>query len=70
MWNMSSAVHEEPRTNNASEGGNNSLASAFSSSHPKIWVFIESLKNFHAEMELKYFQLSRGIAPNERQRKR
>ena len=71
MWNMSSAVdYEEPRTNNGSEGGNNSLASAFSSSHPTIWVFIESLKNFHAEMELKYCQLSRGMAPNEPQRKR
>ena len=71
MWNMSSAVdYDEPRTNNASEGGNNSLASAFSSAHPTIWTFIDNLKEFHAEIELKYIQISQGQSPNEPQRKK
>ena len=71
MWNISSAAdYDEPCTNNASEDCNNSLASTFSSSHPDIWTFIDSLKNFHAEVELKYCQISNGRAPNEPQRKR
>ena len=68
---MSAAVeYDEPRTNNASEGGNKSLAAAFSSKHPTIWIFIRQLLAFHAEMELKYSQMSQGVAPNEQQRRK
>ena len=39
MWNISSAVeYDEPRTNNASEGGNNALNRAFNASHTSMWI--------------------------------
>ena len=70
LWNISSAVeYDEPRTNNASEGGNNALNAAFSSTHPSIWVFIETLSKFHSETELKYLQISAGGQPTERPKK-
>ena len=70
MWNVSSAVeYEEPRTNNASEGSNNGLARHFSTKHPDIWKFIDGLRLFHSEQEMKFNQLSEGIIPNEPQRK-
>ena len=54
MWNISSAAeYDEPRTNNASEGGNNTLNMAFNASHPSMWTFISSLRKFHAEVETK-----------------
>ena len=71
LWNINSAVeYDEPRTNNASEGGNNALSSAFSSSHPSIWAFIETLQSFHSETELKYLQLAAGCQPTGRPKKK
>ena len=71
MWNVSTAVeYDEPRTNNSSEGGNNGLARMFNSQHPSLWTFIDGLRAFHAEQEMKYQQLSQGESPNEPQRKK
>lgn len=71
MWNVSSAVeYEEPRTNNASEGGNNGLARMFKSQHPTIWTFIEGLLSFHSEQEMKFLQLDQGGNPNEPQKRK
>ena len=48
MWNVTSAVeYDEPRTNNASEGGNNALNRAFKAAHPSLWTF---LTNFGSSM--------------------
>ena len=70
LWNINSAVeYDEPRTNNASEGGNNAINAAFSSTHPSIWVFIETLSKFHSETELKYLQMAAGGQPTERPKK-
>ena len=61
MWNVSNAVeHDQPRTNNASEGGNR----AFNASHPTLWTFIATLRKFHAEAETKY-QISLGTEPSQ-----
>ena len=39
MWNITSAVEcDEPRTNNASEGGNNALNRAYNGSHSSMWT--------------------------------
>ena len=66
MWNISSAVeYDEPRTNNASEGGNNALNRAFNASHPSMRTFISTLRKFHAEVETKYQQMSVGTATSE-----
>ena len=63
MWNISSAVeYDEPRTNNASEGGNTALNRAFSASHPSMWTFISTLRKFHSWVETKYQQTSVGTA--------
>ena len=71
MWNISSAVeYDEPRTNNASEGGNNALNRAFNASHPSMWTFISTLRKFHAEAETKYQQISVGTATSEPSAKR
>ena len=70
LWNVNSAVeYDEPRSNNASEGGNNALAAAFSSTHPSIWVFIETLSNFQSETELKYLQIAAGGQATEKPKK-
>ena len=70
LWNINSAVeYDEPPTNNASEGGNNAINAAFSSTHPSIWVFIETLSKFHSETELKYLQMAAGGQPTERPKK-
>ena len=66
MWNISSAVeYDEPRTNNASEGGNNALNRAFNASHPSMWTFISTLRKFHAEVETEYQQISVCTATSE-----
>ena len=66
MWNVSDAVeHDQPRTNNASEGGNNALNRAFDASHPTLWTFISTLRKFHAEAETKHLQISLGTAPSQ-----
>ena len=66
MWNVSDAVeHNQPRTNNASEGGNNALNRAFHASHPTLWTFISTLRKFHAEAEAKHLQISLGTAPSQ-----
>ena len=62
LWNINSAVeYDEPRTNKASEEGNNAINAAFSSTHPSIWVFIETLSKLHSETELKHIQMVAGV---------
>ena len=64
MGNITSAVeNDEPRTNNASEGGNNALNRAFNASHPSMWT--STLRKSHAEVETKYQQMSVGTATSE-----
>ena len=71
LWNINAAVeYNEPRTNNASEGGNTALSNAFSSNHPTIWVFIETLAKFHTETETKYLQIASGGNPAEKARRK
>ena len=42
MWNMYQSVKDvDPRTNNVSEGGNNSINTAAGCSHPRICLFID-----------------------------
>ena len=66
MWNVFDAVeHDQPRTNNASEGGNNALNRAFDASRPTLWTFISTLRKFHAEAETKHLQISLGTAPSQ-----
>ena len=66
LWNISSAVeYDEPRTNNASGGGKNALNRAFNASHPLMRTFISTLRNFHAEVETKYQQMSVDTATSE-----
>ena len=65
MWNVNAAVnYEEPRTNNASEGGNNAMKRHFKCDHPTIWKFIDCLRIFHAEVETKLEQLAQGHTVN------
>ena len=64
MGNITSAVeNDEPRTNNASEGGINALNRAFYASHPSMWT--STLRKSHAEVETKYQQMSVGTATSE-----
>ena len=66
VWKISSAVeYDEPRTSNASEGGNNALNRASNSSHPSMWTFISTLRKFHSEVETKYQQMSDDTATSE-----
>ena len=40
---QSAVEYDEPRTNNASEGGNKALNRAFNASHPSMWTFISTV---------------------------
>ena len=57
MWNMYQSVKDvDPRTNNVSEGGNNSINTAADCSHPRICPFIEILQKYNAEQETRFIQ--------------
>ena len=60
----------EPRTNNASEGGNNAINTAASTDHPSIWAFIPILRTCNAEMEQKLLLLQSGLNPDRKQHPR
>ena len=69
LWNVTLAMHNgEPRTNNASEGGNNAINTAASTDHPSIWAFIPILRTCNAEMEQKLLLLQSGLNPDRKQR--
>ena len=73
MWNISSAVkYDEPKTNNAPEGGNNALNRAFNGAQCKSFlypfgpsIFISTLRKSYTEVETKYLQLAIGTLPTE-----
>ena len=57
MWNMYRSVKDvDPRTNNVSEGSNNSINTAAGCSHPRICHFIEILQKYNAEQETRFIQ--------------
>ena len=69
MWNMYQSVLDgDPRTNNVSEGGNNSINIAAGCSHPKIIPFIIFLQRYNAEQEAKLRQFETEQHPNRRRR--
>ena len=44
------------RTNNVSEGGNNSINTAAGCTHPRICPFIEILQKYNAKQETRFIQ--------------
>ena len=56
-WNMYQSVKDvDPRTNNVSEGGNNSINTAAGCSHPRICPFIGILQKYNAEQKTRFIQ--------------
>ena len=71
LWNCCAAtLNGDPRTNNASEGGNNALKHATTSNNPCIWSFVPTIRAFNSEMEQKLLLLWQNIDPERPQRPR
>ena len=50
----------EPRTNNASEGGNNSLNHTTSATRPTIWTLLKTLRQVNAKKDALFFQIQQN----------
>ncbi len=60
-WNH--FYNDGPRTTNAAEGYNNSLAAKFDERrHPRLAVFLVVFREFHMEKQVRIGQLRRGAA--------
>ena len=69
MWNVhESTLQGDPRTNNFSEGGNNSLNQSAGCANPTICKFIEKLQLYNTEAEMKLLQLMTGQPPARKKR--
>ena len=67
---VAATLNGDPRTNNASEGGNNALKHATTSNNPCIWSFVPTIRAFNSEMEQKLLLLWQNIDPERPQRPR
>ena len=71
LWNCCAATLDgDPRTNNASERGNNALKHATTSNNPCIWSFVPTIRALNSEMEQKLLLLWQNIDPERPQRPR
>ena len=53
LWNCRDrTLRGEPRTNNVSEGGNNSLRVAFAMENPVIWTCIDKIVEFQSQTDM------------------
>ena len=71
LWNCyGQTLSGLPRTNNASEGGNNSINVAFGCSKPSIWRCLDKIKEFRAQTDLVIVQYLVGQSNSVRARKK
>ena len=69
MWNCYAiTLSDDPRTNNLSEGSNNALNVSAGCSSPTICKFVDILRRFNSEAELKILQSSTGMNANRKKR--
>ena len=74
LWNCyERTLNGQPRTNNVSEGGNNSIRIAFGIENPVFWKFVEKLREFQTESDVEIVQSTTGrrrVIPRVRERVR
>lgn len=69
-WNVNAAVeYGDPRTNNASEGGNNALNNATCATKPTIWALIKTLRKVNAKKETLFLQIQQKCHISNRKKK-
>ena len=62
-------LHDQPRTNNISEGWNNKFSSLVGEQHPSVWKYIETLQQECERVTTILLQNERGIRPTKRCKK-